>query len=453
MTADTVDQLLVAIALRMGEGVAELVEQHVAMQLSAFPHLVSEDQLLALLRSAVRESITTELDHVAHGTPLEELSAPATAAEWTRRIAQRGDPLSEVLRGYRLSQSLLLQQFLARIADASADATTAIGAAMRISERSFALYDRVFSAQIAEAYERERDRWEQTRTAARRAAVVALLARGTTDVDASERLLGRRLRGAHVGLVAWTRAASHPAPARADGLERAVRALAGRLGHREPPLCVRQDESTLWAWLAGDPSGAEVEALWPQVSPDPAAHLAVGEPGHGVAGFRLSHRQALQALAVAVAAEHRPAHRALAYRRAGPVAMLCADLEGARLWVDATLGELARDTPAAARIRTTLRVFLASGGSYAAAARELALHRNTVKYRVDQAANLCAVPVEDHRLDVELALRACDLLGATVLRRGRAPGPGSFTSAPRSPAGGRSAVRPAGDGAKGGGAR
>ena len=69
----------------------------------------------------------------------------------------------------------------------------------------------------------------------------------------------------------------------------------------------------------------------------------------------------------------------------GAVALLCADREGARAWVRRVLGALADPEPATARLRETLQVFLATGGSLATTARRLQVHRNTVKYRVGRA--------------------------------------------------------------------
>jgi DNA-binding PucR family transcriptional regulator len=66
-------------------------------------------------------------------------------------------------------------------------------------------------------------------------------------------------------------------------------------------------------------------------------------------------------------------------------------------------------------LRETLRVFLRSGSSYKLAAEELNLHFNTVKYRVGRAVARRGRPIEGDRLDVELALLACQWYGPVVL--------------------------------------
>ena len=81
------------------------------------------------------------------------------------------------------------------------------------------------------------------------------------------------------------------------------------------------------------------------------------------------------------------------------------------------LGELAADNDNDARLRETLRVFLRTGSSYKAAAAQLDLHSNSVKYRVGRAVSRRGRPItDDDRLDVELALLICHWYGAAVLR-------------------------------------
>ena len=98
-----------------------------------------------------------------------------------------------------------------------------------------------------------------------------------------------------------------------------------------------------------------------------------------------------------------------------PIALMAADLDAVRAWVLDTLGELAVDDEPRERLRTTLRVFLSTGGSYTATAERLTMHKNTVHYRVNRAEEIRGRPVGDDRLGVELALLACEQLGPGVL--------------------------------------
>ena len=79
------------------------------------------------------------------------------------------------------------------------------------------------------------------------------------------------------------------------------------------------------------------------------------------------------------------------------------------------LGSLARDTEDAARKRETMRIFLESAENYSDTATRLHLHRNTVKYRLTKAEEELGRPPGDRRINTQLALTACHLLGETVL--------------------------------------
>jgi DNA-binding PucR family transcriptional regulator len=99
----------------------------------------------------------------------------------------------------------------------------------------------------------------------------------------------------------------------------------------------------------------------------------------------------------------------------GAVALLCADLDATRVWVGGVLGPLATADAQHARLRETLLAFLTLCSSYTAAAEQLLLHRNSVRYRVARAEQVRGRPIRDDRFDVELALRACHWLGRAVL--------------------------------------
>jgi DNA-binding PucR family transcriptional regulator len=80
-----------------------------------------------------------------------------------------------------------------------------------------------------------------------------------------------------------------------------------------------------------------------------------------------------------------------------------------------TLADLAVDDESHARLRNTLQVFLCTG-TYTATAKQLALHKNSVQYRIRKAEEALGARLDDRRAEVELALRACQYLGQAVLR-------------------------------------
>jgi DNA-binding PucR family transcriptional regulator len=102
---------------------------------------------------------------------------------------------------------------------------------------------------------------------------------------------------------------------------------------------------------------------------------------------------------------------------------MAGSVELLRAWVINTLGSLADDDDHQARLRDTLRVFLQENGSFKATAERLILHKNSVQYRVRKAEEALGHPLDDNRLQVELALLASQWLGATVLRHPGKPRP------------------------------
>lgn len=214
-----------------------------------------------------------------------------------------------------------------------------------------------------------------------------VLSHGDVDVTALERTLGYRLLQTHVGLVAWC---TDTLPDRPGRLARFVSRVSECLGSDGAPLLARHDESTMWAWLprGTDQRGVE-EAAEPIVEatiPGGELWLALGEPATGIRGFRQSHHQALGAQTVALAASAETRCRVTAFSRLAAIALMSSDIDGLRAWVCKTLGGLAVDDDTCHRLRETLHVFLATGGSFTSTAAQLNLHKNTVQYRIGRAA-------------------------------------------------------------------
>ncbi|WP_245547184.1 helix-turn-helix domain-containing protein [Nocardia brevicatena] len=97
-------------------------------------------------------------------------------------------------------------------------------------------------------------------------------------------------------------------------------------------------------------------------------------------------------------------------------ALLGNELAEARQWVGEVLGDLAVDNDNNARLRETLRVFPLNRAGYKAAAAELDLHFNTVKYRIERAVSQRGRDISEDGLDVELALLICYWYGSTILQ-------------------------------------
>jgi DNA-binding PucR family transcriptional regulator len=96
-------------------------------------------------------------------------------------------------------------------------------------------------------------------------------------------------------------------------------------------------------------------------------------------------------------------------------ALLAGGVEEIREWVADILGPLASDTDDDAHLRSTLRECLRFGSGYRAAAEVLNTNLSTVKSGVERAVARRGRPIDD-RIEVELALLACQWYCAAVLQ-------------------------------------
>ncbi|MDD7940772.1 helix-turn-helix domain-containing protein [Actinomycetospora lutea] len=373
--------------------------------------LRGDPALLDLLAASVEANVETILHVLRHDLEPRDVEPPAAAMAYARRLAQREVPVNALVRAYRVGQSHLMEWAFAEAARRPGEAAAA--ASQRIVLVVMDYVDHV-TQHVIGAYEAEREHWRQGRHALRLARVRDVLA-GRTPTDPDEQLavettLAYRLAPVHLGLVVWLD--DPPEEAGVTALERVALDLGAALDAVGRPLVVPWDAGSAWVWVTRRDEGAPpAEALARAVARHgPGLHVACGAPLAGVTGFRLTHDQARRARDVALASGT-GAPAVTLFDEVGAVALLCADREGARAWVRRVLGPLADPEPGVGRLRETLRVFLATGGSLATAARRLQVHRNTVKYRVARAHEVRGRPLGDDRLDVELALMACAWLG------------------------------------------
>ncbi|MCW2795360.1 helix-turn-helix domain-containing protein [Nocardioides sp.] len=405
------DDLVSTTAAALMKDAAGLSEQLVAQMVHEIPELGDDRAMVDLLAASVSENLRSALQRFALGQRRPDAEAPVAALEYARRLAQRGIPVSALLRAYRLGQAESQKRMMEGFAAVTQDPAVIVEASIQLSAASFAYVDSV-SEQMVRAHDEERQRWLRTRAVARSAQVTAVLAGQDIDAVEAERALSYAFGQPHLGVVLWSEPAAGPdSLAR---LERAASRLADEAGCRREPLVIPADACTVWAWLPRP--RAAIEADGPAMHEERRVHLALGDVAEGVEGFRSTHHQARRAQAVAVAAD--PAHRPRVTKASEVemVALLSSDLAATREWVFAVLGDLALDDEPHRRLRETLWVFLSARGSYTAAAAELMLHKNTVQYRVRKAEEARGRSLKERRLDVEVALLACRWLGSKVLR-------------------------------------
>jgi PucR C-terminal helix-turn-helix domain/GGDEF-like domain len=424
MDDPAVAELVADVAAAVSRRAAAVSDEVYKVVLQEIPELHDDKTVLALLASSVHSNVGTCLQIMQHQIDLSAVQAPPASLEYARRRAQRGTPLTALLRAYRLGHTCFSDWLVKELAR-QADEPQMITAATLGMSKIVAGYVDQTSEEIVAAYTCERENWLRNRSAARAARIRELLSGQRVNVTATEATLGYRLRQYHVGLVCWTDEAA--AVDNITRLEHAIGRVAGKVAGGGEPVFLPRDESTAWAWL---PLGIrdKFDAAGATAGADPDIHFAFGDAAKGTAGFRLTHEQAIAAQAVALAAGSPPA-RVVAFSEVAPVAMMLGSSDLLRAWVLSTLADLAIDDEYHARLRDTLLIFLQTGGSYKTTAERLVLHKNTVQYRIRRAEESLGRPVGESQHDVELALRACHWLGSSVLQpaRGRSSAPTGTT--------------------------
>ncbi|MGW1705464.1 PucR family transcriptional regulator [Streptomyces sp. NPDC002206] len=382
--------------------------------IAEIPELRGDAAVVKILQASVAENVATLLHIFENDIPLDNIEGPAAALEYARRLAQRGISLSAMVRAYRIGHWRFLEWCLDELNRQHADEDLATATNRRMLQVSFGYIDRV-TEHVIVVYQQERDHWLLSRTAARAARVRDILTEKDVDLNWAEPDLGYRLRQHHLGLVAWL-------PTLTGGGERLARLhritdeIARKLGCPDRPLFVPRDVTASWAWL---PLGSHGDVSWKQVSnfvehSDPAVYMCAGGVGYGIEGFRSTHRQALRTQELAAAAS--PAPQFTDFSTVAPIALMATNIDDMRAWVWGILGPLAVDDENSARLRETAQIFLDTGCSYTATASAQILHKNTVQYRIRKAEEIMGHPVQKGHTDLEVALRAVQYLGSTLLR-------------------------------------
>jgi PucR C-terminal helix-turn-helix domain/GGDEF-like domain len=392
----------VPVAGRLGHGFAQLASDIRAFFEATVPALRGDDDEWRRLEGSIE-----------HDLDLAAASEPTAMLDYARHLVGRGVSPLVIIRAYRAGQRCFLRRTVERLVRAQPQALNDARETLDTIDRVSAYVDDVVEQMIA-AYVEARKEWLDPEVILR-ARVRSVIDDRDLDIsEAQSRLGSYRVCQHHLGVELWTsRRDLGDATAELSGL---TDALASALALNDRPLFVRYNERSACAWLPmGERTQIDIAALPPVIASVEGANAAIGEVASGLAGFRRTHQQAVSAEAVARINDP-PLERLTTFADVAPIATMANDIDAARAWVRETLGELAIDDDRHEMFRETARVFLATGGSYAATADRLFVHRNTAQYRVRTAEAMRGRPFRDDRLDVELALLASRWFGAAVLR-------------------------------------
>jgi hypothetical protein len=344
------------------------------------PHDVADPAYLQGLNAALAAAVDYRLAVLEAGERRAPAVPPVLLAQ-ARLDARDGVPLDTVLRRY-FAGNALFGDFLVEEAERAEVPSSAL---RRLLGAQATLGDRLVES-VSEEHAREAKSWPSSSAERRRECVKSLLAGKL--VDRSE--LGYDLDAHHLALMA-----------KGERAPEAVRVLAGRLDRRLLAVC--REEEPVWAcWLGGrSPLEAEsaLRAL-EEISPD-RVFVTVGEPGTGLSGWRLSHRQAKAALPIA----ERGGRAVLRYADVILQASILRDDLAAASLHQLYLEPLERARDGGKVGRETLRAYFAAERNVSSTAAALGVDRRTVTNRLRAVEDLFGRPLKDVATELETALR------------------------------------------------
>jgi PucR C-terminal helix-turn-helix domain len=305
--------------------------------------------------ATVRALVGYALMGIEHG---EEGAGPipSEAVTQAQRAARNGIGLDTILRRYAIGHTLLAEAIMAEAEHCSSKALR------HLLGTQGSLLDRLMDW-ISSEYKCELERVGRSGEQLRAERVRRLLA--GQPVDVAE--LDYEFDAWHLGLIAT-----------GVGAREVVWALQAKLNRAL--LLMPCGEEVVWAWLGGQRSLAivELERLL-SASEITGVSLAVGEAGWGVEGWRLTHRQAQEALRVAL---RRKRQRLTRYADVPLEAAMLRDERLAKSLVEHYLGPLGSWKDGGAALLQTLRAYFDAERSISSTAIALGVARHTVEYRL-----------------------------------------------------------------------
>lgn len=417
------------LASRIGERLSTRTDEISESMSAAIEGAVGElddDDARASLHASVRNNVEVIVHLLARSQAPHDLPPVPEAVRYAVELARTEVPSASLRRAYHVGSDNLLAHIFDGVREIDCESHEQLPLFHHLAGWLYQYVDEI-TRTVMSAYD---DEVQSSRSRAARSVntvVNGALSGEFTGLATFASTTGYRLDQLHLGARVWIDDYGS-----ARDQERVLTSVVSHLTEElhvgSTPLTVFTDRATAEVWFgwARRRPPLHTSSIAPVVTSVPRARIAFGAPAAGIDGFRTTRAQAARAATIARVSTA-PAAHVVSYADDGIpiVARLAEDLPATRRWVGEVLGPLARDTADAARQRETIRVFLESAENYSDTAARLLLHRNTVKYRLTKAEDELGRAPGERRMDTQLALTTCHLLGGAVLTPTTATGAGA----------------------------
>jgi DNA-binding PucR family transcriptional regulator len=373
------------------------VERTAQRVMEEVPELISRPALTHEIAEAIREHWLGFLGQLAQ--PQMAFRLVPSAERIARDSAQTSLPLETLNRIYRVAQQSTWNyttELIAAVDDSRSERTDLL---IFLWERASEWIDRSIN-ETSRLYHESRRRIDIGRNALWLETVSRVLEGEVLDGRwVSSELGGYPTRGHHTAFIL----AAGDQQEAVESLEESCRQLVAQLGLRTP-LVVRPGGRQLWVWAStSHPLPFDTDFSFSD-GPVRSLRVTVGTSKRGLSGFASSHHQARRTLNVV----HPAKSGVFLYAEHEALVLLgCnADVDD---FVRRTLRGLSPALDHETRLRKTVGTYLALGGSIDRTAAELMVHRNTVRYRLQQATALLGRDLTPTSSDVAIALGHLEL--------------------------------------------
>ncbi|GAB2642777.1 hypothetical protein GCM10027270_33900 [Nocardioides ginkgobilobae] len=373
------------------------VERTCGRIMAELPELGSRDGLAEQIGEAIREHWLNFLIQLPQ--PALSFRLVASAERISRESAQTSLPLETLNRIYRIAQQGTWEyttELISAVDDSRPERTELL---IYLWERASDWIDRSIN-ETSRVYHEARRHIDVGRNALWLETVSRVLDGNLLEGRrVSAELGGYPIADHHTALIVTTSEQRQTM----EDLEDACRHLAADLGLRQP-LVVRPGGRQLWIWAATRRPMPLDPGFTPSEGPAQGMRIAIGASKPGLVGFASSHWQARRTLGV-VHPDRKGVHQ---YDQMELLVLLGCD-ETVDDFIRRTLGDLGGALDHQVRLRHTVASYLAAGGSVDRAASQLSVHRNTIRYRLQQASALLGRDVGAMSSELTIALRHLDV--------------------------------------------